>query len=73
MIRVIDAYITVEGLTYCLVITPDWEGGGYQVKCPQFKGCETRGDVLEVAIENGAEAVMLKLEEHAKHKPGEAA
>lgn len=46
---------------YTVLLEQESEGG-YHAFCPTLKGCHSRGDTFEEAIENITEAIELYLE-----------
>lgn len=46
---------------YTVLLTPDFEGGGYTVTVPALPGCVTDGQTVEEAMERAREAIGLYL------------
>jgi antitoxin HicB len=47
--------------TYTVVLTPDYESGGFTVTVPALPGCITDGETVEDALERAQEAITLYL------------
>jgi predicted RNase H-like HicB family nuclease len=61
---------------YTIVLTPDFDEGGYVVDVPVLPGCHTQGDSLEQAIANAREAIAVWIksaEQHGEDIPEEQA
>ena len=46
-----------------VILEPDEDAGGYVVSCPALPGCYTQGDMIDEALENIEEAILLCLED----------
>jgi antitoxin HicB len=47
--------------TYTVVLTPDYESGGFTVTVPALPGCITDGETIDEALERAQEAISLYL------------
>lgn len=47
--------------TYTVVLTPDYESGGFTVTVPALPGCVTDGRTIDEALERAQEAITLYL------------
>ncbi|MGI8475025.1 MAG: type II toxin-antitoxin system HicB family antitoxin [Thermomicrobiales bacterium] len=49
--------------SFTVVLTPDYESGGYTVSVPALPGCITDGESIEMALSRAQEAIELYLED----------
>jgi predicted RNase H-like HicB family nuclease len=53
----------MQAYDFKVLLEPDEEAGGYIVTCPALPGCYTQGDMVDEALENIKEAILLCLED----------
>lgn len=47
--------------TYTVVLTPDYDSGGFTVTVPALPGCVTDGETIDDALARASEAITLYL------------
>ncbi|MGH2487616.1 MAG: type II toxin-antitoxin system HicB family antitoxin [Ktedonobacterales bacterium] len=47
---------------YTIILTPDWEDGGYTVTVPALPGCITQGERVEEAIAMARDAIRVYID-----------
>ncbi len=52
-----------------IIVEQDTDGV-FLVECPQFEGCRSYGETLDIALENIREAIEVCLEEAVDAEPG---
>jgi len=52
-------------MRFTVILTPDFEEGGYSAECPAIPGCISEGDTMEEALGNIREAIEGCLESYA--------
>ena len=51
-----------EVYDFKVLLEPDEETGGYVVSCPSLPSCNTQSDMIDDALENIKEAILLCME-----------
>jgi predicted RNase H-like HicB family nuclease len=56
-----ELLVAVRGQEYVLTLTPDFEDGGYTIRCPAFNA-NSQGETEQEAIDNMIDAIEAYLE-----------
>ena len=55
-------------MKFTVILTPDFEDGGYVAECPAIPGCISEGNTVEESLANIKEAIEGCLESLAAHQ-----